>query len=345
MPKVNLTDLTVRSLTPGTYFDAKLPRFGIRVGKNRRTWIVVQGARSDKRKLGTYPELSLSKARQQAFLALGTPYQPSVAPDFPEAVELFLARNHWRPSSRYVIGRVLKRHFKWQKPVDKITHNDVAQVIDGIKAKSEASHALKDIKAFFNWCVPRFITHSPCNGLKTPQTYVPRTRLLSDDEIRRIWLAADKLGDYGLQVKRLIVTGQRCSQIFRLNEEWVDKKKHVIVFPATIMKGNKEHVLPYGRLTATLLDKFPIITNQGKQKKQLDELAKVSNYTLHDIRKFFSSAHRRIHTPIDVTEVLLSHVGGSRSEIQRIYDLYDRLSEMKQAVDSFEKFLQSIVAC
>ena len=140
--RIAFTDLTVRSLSEGFYLDAKTPRFGIRVGKNRRTWIVLQGPRSDKHKIGFYPALSLQAARKMALVAIGSPYSPSSAPTFPEALEQFLARAHWKPSSKYQVNRTLRRYFKWQKQVDKITHNDVAQVIDDIKAKSEAAHAL-----------------------------------------------------------------------------------------------------------------------------------------------------------------------------------------------------------
>jgi hypothetical protein len=53
--KKPFTDLTVRSLEEGYHFDGKMPRFGIWVGKNRRTWIVLRGPRSDKIKIGGYP--------------------------------------------------------------------------------------------------------------------------------------------------------------------------------------------------------------------------------------------------------------------------------------------------
>src|SRR5262245_60837295 len=108
MPKIAFTDLTVRSLPQALHFDMKTPRFGIRVGKNRRTWIVVQGAQSDKKKLGVYPAMSLKAARRAALVAIGSPYLPSTAPTFPEALEQFLARDHWRPTSRYQINRTLK---------------------------------------------------------------------------------------------------------------------------------------------------------------------------------------------------------------------------------------------
>ncbi len=42
MPKIAFTDLTIQSLAPGTYFDVKTPGFGIRIGKNRKTWIALK---------------------------------------------------------------------------------------------------------------------------------------------------------------------------------------------------------------------------------------------------------------------------------------------------------------
>lgn len=94
MPKIAFSDLTVRALKPGVYFDAKTPAFGLRVGKNRRTWIVLKGARSIKVRLGHYPTLSLADARKKALIALGSPYAPSAAPTFPEALALRQLQAH-----------------------------------------------------------------------------------------------------------------------------------------------------------------------------------------------------------------------------------------------------------
>jgi Arm DNA-binding domain len=87
MPKIAFTDMTVRTLTEGTYFDTKTPAFGIRIGKTKRTWLVLKGAKSGKVTLGHYPAISLADARRRALVALGTPYEPSIAPSFPNARE------------------------------------------------------------------------------------------------------------------------------------------------------------------------------------------------------------------------------------------------------------------
>ncbi len=345
MPKIAFTDLSIRALKEGVYFDTKTPAFGIRVGKRRRTWIVLKGARSTKLRLGHFPELSLSEARRRALVALGSPHTPSIAPPFPEALDQFLALDRWKPRSKYEIERTLRRHFHWQKTLDKITHNDVASVIDGIRAKHEAAHALKDIKTFFSWCVPRFIRNSPCEGLKAPARYTPRTRLLSDDEVKRIWIAAVELGGYGRMVQLLIATGQRVNQIVILRPEWINEHARLISFPPAAMKSNRRHVIPYGDLTASLLHGIADrpTSCQGKKKQELDRLSGVSGYVLHDIRRYFASTMARIGVKQEVTERLLSHRSGIISGIAAVYTLHDFMPEMRQAVDLYQNHLANLL--
>src|SRR5262245_44282982 len=67
MPVVHLTDIAVSRLTtPDTYFDEATPAFGIRVGKNRKTWIVIRGAERIRTRVGRYPTMSLADARKAA---------------------------------------------------------------------------------------------------------------------------------------------------------------------------------------------------------------------------------------------------------------------------------------
>jgi integrase len=340
--RANFTDLLIRSLPMGVHFDARTPRFGIRVGKHRRTWIVLQGPRSDKKKLGVYPDLSLQAARRVALVAIGSPYLPSTAPTFPEALDQYLTRTHWKPDSRYELSRILRKHFKWQKQLDKITHNDVAQVIDDIKAKSEAAHALKDIRAFFNWCVPRYIAHSPCEGLKSPHKYVPRERLLTNQEVGSIWRAAGELGGYGECIRLLIATGQRANQIIQLKPEWI--KDGLITFPAAVMKSNKSHMIPLGKLAASVLEWQERPTSyQGKMKARLDGLSGCSDYVIHDFRRYVASTMASLGIRLEVVEKLLAHTSGSFAGVAGIYQRHDFKKEMRAAVNLYENKIRSLV--
>jgi hypothetical protein len=61
--QMRLTDLAIQKLGPGTYSDIKTPAFGIRVGKNRKTWFYVHTTTRQRMGIGHYPALSLSEAR------------------------------------------------------------------------------------------------------------------------------------------------------------------------------------------------------------------------------------------------------------------------------------------
>ena len=165
-----LTDATIRALTGGILYDnGRIPAFGIRAGKTRKTWFLIKG--NTKLTIGHYPDLSLAEARKRALAALGAPNKVEVmTPTFPVALSEFYEKHvtQLRPLSAYQIKRILDGHFKWSKPLDQISHRDVAEALDAIKAPSERAHALKDIRTFFNWCIPRYLKSSPCVGIKKP---------------------------------------------------------------------------------------------------------------------------------------------------------------------------------
>ena len=67
------------------------------------------------------------------------------------------------------------------------------------------------------------------------------------------------------------------------------------------------------------------------------------NFVVHDFRRYLSTTMAKLRVPIDVTEAILNHVSGSRSPIQRVYDRYDRLPEMREALLLYERHLASII--
>jgi Arm DNA-binding domain len=85
--RTKLTDLSVRSLPPGKYFDLTTPAFGIRVGKNRRTWIVMRGHDRQLIRIGHYPSVSLQDARTEAKRLLASAQPTTGRVSFSEAYE------------------------------------------------------------------------------------------------------------------------------------------------------------------------------------------------------------------------------------------------------------------
>ncbi|WP_164940583.1 Arm DNA-binding domain-containing protein [Bradyrhizobium zhanjiangense] len=71
---IHLTDIVVQRLkTPSTYFDETTPAFGVRVGKNRKTWIVMRGKIRERVRIGHYPSIGLADARKEGKKLLAQP--------------------------------------------------------------------------------------------------------------------------------------------------------------------------------------------------------------------------------------------------------------------------------
>jgi len=361
MPTLALTDMTVSALKPSDaqlkYFDKRLPAFGVRVGKNRKTFIVMTGRERKLVTIGHYPELSLADARQQAKkLLAGMPVEDFSSPKFSDVLAEFFEKHvsTLRPLSAYQIKRVLNRHFTWTKQLGKITHNDVIEVLEKIEAPSERAHALKDIRTFFNWCIPRYLNSSPCVGIKKPPQK-SRDRVLKDDELAKVWRRAKEIGyPYGTIVQLLILTGQRAGETAALRWEWISDK--TVTIPADITKNGRATTVPLGALALQTIASVPKLgpmlfpargvdkpfTGFGVMKLSLDKCG-VQGFTHHDLRRTFATNMARLGVRLEVTERLLNHVSGSLGGIVGVYQRHDFQPEMREAVDRYEKWLSNLL--
>src|ERR1700694_5478554 len=90
MPKLHMTDVVVTRLKfSGTYYDETTPAFGLRVGKNRKTWFVVRGKERLRTTIGRYPTISLADARKAAKKLLTEAPVKTDRTTFLEAYDLF----------------------------------------------------------------------------------------------------------------------------------------------------------------------------------------------------------------------------------------------------------------
>jgi hypothetical protein len=65
-------------------------------------------------------------------------------------------------------------------------------------------------------------------------------------------------------------------------------------------------------------------------------------WTLHDLRRTFSTGLARLRVPPHVKEMVLSHVS-AKGPVEAIYDLYSYLPEQRRALRRWEAHLQSLV--
>ena len=372
MPKTNLTDLAIKRLKPpekgqATTWDTSLPGFGVRCSQGgTKTFIVMHGKHRKRVSIGRYPIVSLSAARQKAKevllnATLQTDTPPS--PTFDVAIERYLRHREpeLRPRTWQGYRQLLTSHFHFcDTSIDDISTHMVADALDQIERPTQRFHAYKTLKVFFNWCIEReYCDANPLARIKKPKAPSAKERVLDDDELAAIWHATQDMGKYGTIVRLLMVTGQRKAQIANLQTNWIDTKTKVFSFPGDIMKNGRSHRLPYGDLTAFLLTQS--IPHKGyyfsplglpgrpfsawsKNKKKLDAmLPDMDPWTLHDLRRTWSTNAARLNVPPHITDRVLSHASGTLLPVARIYNRYRYEQEVREAVVGVEAHITEMV--
>jgi integrase len=369
---MRLTDLQIKQLKPPatgqkTHFDDALPGFGVRVSQGgTKSFVVMHGPKRRLKTIGRYPALGLSDARREAKRLQADMHDDSVAAPrhepvpFADARRRFLAdsqrRNKERTHADY--HRLLHRHFDFAQAITYITRAEIMKAVERLAATpSEQQHAFVAIRVMMNWCVKHgFIDHSPVPALSF--SIPARSNVLPDEDLKCVWRGAEEIGfPYGAIVQLLILTGQRRGEIASLRRSWIEED--LIVFPAGFTKNKREHRLPLSpmaqRVIAGLPEQddllFPArgvearpFNGWGKSKERFDKTLQVSPYTLHDLRRTFSSNLARNGTPIHVTEKLLNHVSGTLSGVAAVYNRYSYLTEMRDAVRQHDAFLDALIS-
>jgi hypothetical protein len=224
MPRIRLTKSAIDALpTPKSdvvYWDAGCPGFGVKVTpKGRKVFIVLYrtgGAGSKLRKytIGPYGRVTLHQARvaaQKVFAAKLEGRDPAaekraarrriVADRVEDLLETFIAQRLSQNRSGGEIARLPRREIgkTWAgRSIHEITKRDVVEVITAIEQRGApvaANKALKVTKTFLRWCVGRAVLdQSPAEGVPLPSKEAARDRVLDDDELAHVILAARKIG-------------------------------------------------------------------------------------------------------------------------------------------------------
>ena len=234
------------------YQDDILHGLSLKVGSRTKTFMLTLRTANGRRrvKLGTYPSLSLAKAREKArdMLAVARlAKDESPRTTFAEAFDTYSGTHlaKLRLSTSTQQARLIRRHFLSRLgrcTLSDITARDVAPIVDAIRKSAECRAAFVAVSIFFNWCAKRsYLDVSPIARLDAPKKGEPRSRVLTPDELVAVWQVLPD-DDYGHLCRLLILTGQRAGQWARVRAEYI--AGDIITWPGSVMKSGKSHSLP-----------------------------------------------------------------------------------------------------
>lgn len=386
--KTKLTDRGVKNLKPPTtgrleVYDTLLPSFGVRVGTTgRRAWFCkyyVYG-KEVRETLGTYPALSLDQAREDARkrqrLAAADIDPRSDAMEqrrsnFEAITEEFIERHvrvRQRPTTQLDFIRHVRKRLvpAWgHKPISAITRLDVHRLLDAIVDEGKditANRVLATTRKLFNWAVDRgYLEMSPAAGITPPSMERSRSRVLTDDELGRIWSVCDtELGyPFGPWLQMMIATGgQRTGDVSNMRWDDIHADQWVIPIPT---KSKDAHSVPLSTLAMDVLATIPRfegpyvftttagekpISGFSKGKARLDKLSGVTtDWRFHDIRRTVATGfgeHLRLHPYI--AEMVQNRKSGTIRGVMAVYNRAGYERDKREALESWADHLRSIMA-
>lgn len=361
----SLTDLAIRSAAPGTtLWDTVVRGLGCRIGKTRRTFIILTGP-GRRRSIGHHGLMTLAEARAEARRRLALKMLGHLEPTrtaYDDVVAEFLedCARRLKPWTVYNYRRWLA-HFPFgRKAIADITGREIAVRLKAIEGDSEREHSYRALRTLFRYAErEHLIDRIPLTHVQKPPVGKSRERILTDDEIRALWAATEPSSTFHSIVRLLLLTGQRRGEVAALQWDWIDPVERAITIPASVTKNGRVHTFPYGDLVADHIEHilemvgcpylFPARGMQGpyngwsKSKAALDKASGVTGWVLHDLRRSYASTMQRLGVRIEVTERLLNHASGTQSGIVGVYQRYSFSEEMKDACKNYEHHIHSLV--
>jgi integrase len=192
------------------------------------------------------------------------------------------------------------------------------------------------------------VAANPFTGLPIPTGSTARDRVLSNDELRRVWTAAYSMPEpWGPLLRLLMLTLVRREEAAGM--KWSELSSDLLTWtiPATRMKRGQAHVVA---LPEAAQDALRAVTRVGgqdlvfsttgrtpvsgfsKAKAALDQLSGVTDWRLHDLRRTGVSALAAMGFDSIVADKLLGHQPGKLSAVARVYQRHDFAAERKAAL-------------
>lgn len=370
------------------WWDRDVKGFGLRVhAGGKRVWIIQYrlGAKQRRFRLGALAELDAAAARAKAkdLLAgvrLGddpkAKWQVKIADaavTLGSVIKLYLPRaeRQLKPRSFTETKRYLTVAWKplHDTPLARLDVPAVAARLSAIEMGSgpvAANRARAALLSMFSWAIGEGLaTSNPVVGTNLRKEK-SRDRVLSMEELARIWKATEDETDFGKIVRLAILTGQRRGELGGIRWSEIDHGQALWVMPANRTKNEREHAVPLSEGALAILASVPRRQDQAGQDRDLvfgsrdgeftswnygkvaldKRLGDMPSWTLHDVRRSVSTHLHEAPLKVlpHIVEAVLNHVSGHKAGEAGTYNRAKYLPEKRQTLDRWADHVEATVA-
>ena len=363
-------------------------------GKKSFIYIYHFGGRKRRMTLGKYPQCSLAEAKilhRDALTVLKSGKDP--------ADEKLKAKMAVRDSST-VEGLIEEYLEKWARPnkrsaqaderclykdvkpywgklkANEITRRDVVLLLDRIKERGApiaANRTLACVRRMFNFGIERDIVNTnPCLVIKAVAKENRCDRVLSEDEIKILWLALEQdtnndnplhtihmSVETKLVLKLQLATAQRKGEVVAAEWDEFDLVSGWWTIPAEKAKNNQTHRVPLSTLAIQILDSIKKLNESSRflfpaKRKDthitgasVDHAVRRSDFngvkpwTPHDCRRSAASYMTSLGISRLVVSKILNH--SESGSVTAVYDRHSYDAEKRLALESWAQKLNEII--
>ena len=390
---MRLTDRTVAGLALAAgkgdriHFDADLTGFGYRLrrgagGRMLRSWVVQYRHAGVVRRylIGPAKAIGAEQARAAARKLLA-----KIALGEDPQADRSVRRGRDRLTFRVIVAEYVAartaalrpktlRDLRWYlegphfralhgAPLDRIGRKEIAAcivVIERERGTPTALRARAALSSLFVWAMRSGLTDAnPAANTPKPAIGRGRDRVLSDDELGRVWRAAGD-DDHGRIVKLLILCGGRRAEIGGLCWSELDFDAGIWTLPPARAKTGRAHALPIMPMMTVILAALPrratrdqLFGERGaggfagwsQKKRELDAKSGVAGWVLHDIRRTVATGMANLGVAPHIIEEILGHSGGGhKAGVAGIYNRATYAAAVRTALATWHDHVRSIVA-
>jgi integrase len=274
----------------------------------------------------------------------------------------------WKNDEHY-----LKRpRKKWAgRAAASITDDDAADLLNEIAktAPVSANRTQSVLHKLFAWAKEpgrKHVTINPLADMPRRAREKPKERVLSAAELRVLWNGMDdpQLPTepvIALALKAILLTAARPGEVAgmtRAELQRLDGENPEWHLPGERTKNRRPHIVPLSPLAVAVIKQsmpegepvaFPSkwgrrasIARHSLSQATIEIVShlKMVPFTPHDLRRTAATLAREGSVPRDYVTALLNH---TRSDITRVYDTYEMLSEKREAVSVIAQRVHAIV--
>ncbi len=394
---MTLTDFQVKKLVPKSrryeVFDGNRGLYIRVLPSGVKTWMYRYSFDGLRRRMsfGQYPGISLAQARGKYSEALqnlqngvdpGAKQREARAKRKAAPIVQELLDEFWEEElSKTPSGKERKRMVEkdvipaWGKrKVADVTRRDAVLLIDKVRKRAPvgASRLQSIMVRMWNFAAERgIIDFSPMVGMRRPKEK-PKTRVLSNDEIKKLWDGLDleniRIDIYRptkLAIKLILLLGQRPGEVSNMRWLEIDEQTNIWTIPPERAKNRQENRVPLNRMALEILKQAKVYSpdddtdfvfrSSYKPKQALsraaigkaihrhwgkDEMGLDEPFTPHDLRR---TVRTRL-AEIGIADVIAERVLGHKLQgLLAVYNQHSYDAEKRQALQNWEQRLQEIL--